>query len=137
MSDNRPAPSAADTEVEIGGATYTLRYSILAMSALQKHLRLASISEVVARLGDVAVLGVDDVVAFFWAGLRTHHRDIDFDGAMAILDAGGIEALGAVLGQAFAGSLPPPKPADDEDGEGEGEGGGRDPTKSRSPSTGS
>lgn len=104
MAQHRPA--VADRQISIGDKTYTLRFSVRAMAALQDHFKLASLTEVGEKLQDAATLGVKDLVALLWAGLQTHHRDLSMDDALTMLDEMGLDRMQETLGHAMAAALP-------------------------------
>lgn len=109
----------ADRQFTLGGETYTLRFSVRAMGALQDHFGLKSLNQVGERLQQLgADLGVEDLAAVLWAGLRSHHPEISKDDALGLLDDAGLDGLDSVVGEAFAAAAP-----DDADRAG-GEGGG-------------
>lgn len=118
------AQELADRQITVGGKTYTLRFSIRAMAALQEHWGLKSINGIGAKLealGDD--MGADDLVAVVWSGLRTHHPELSKDDALSMLDEVGLGGLDGVIGDAFAAAAPPKQPS-------EGSGGGPSrPTK--------
>jgi hypothetical protein len=91
----------------VGDLTYTLRYGVRAMAALQDHYKLASFDEVGQRLGNPKAFGANDIVAILWAGLRTHHRDLSMDDAMDLVDGMGLDEVQEVIGKAFDAGSPP------------------------------
>lgn len=96
-----------DQQVRIGGKSYTLRFSVKALAALQEHWRLASFREVGDRLGGIGdAMGADDLVGILWAGLRTHHAEIDKTDVLDLIDAAGMDGLVTAISVAIAGSLP-------------------------------
>lgn len=110
------APSVSDVDLRLpDGRTFTIRYSIRAQAALQKHFGLPSLAAVGARLSDGANLGVDDIVALLWAGLRTHHPEMGLDDAMEIADDLGPAGLMAFVQGAFGAAAPPPAPGGEPD----------------------
>jgi hypothetical protein len=99
-------PASADRTLVVGGRSYTLRFSIRAMAALQDHYDLQSLDAVGKKLQDTANISIDDMVAIMWAGLRTHHRDTTMEDALDILDELGMEGMQKTLGEAMAGAMP-------------------------------
>lgn len=116
----------ADRQITVGEETFTLRFSVRAMGALQDHFGLQSLNEVGPRLqamGDN--MGVTDLAAVLWAGLRTHHPDLTKDDALGLLDDAGLGGLDDIIGEAFAAAAP-------DDGEGGGESAQNPPKSGRS-----
>lgn len=97
-----------DRQFRAGEKTYTARLSILALGALQSYYKVSSLDEVDKRLIAFAKsTNIDEMGAMMWAVLRTHHPDIDKDGALRILDDLGLEGAMAVFRDVFAGASPP------------------------------
>ena len=105
MTEQRK-PASQDRQVEVGDETYTLRFSIRAMAALQDHYGLSSLDAVGEKLQDQENLSVNDMVAVLWAGLRTHHPELTMDDAMGILDDLGVAGMQATLGEAMSSAMP-------------------------------
>lgn len=103
-------PAVADRQITIGDNSYTLRFSVRAMAALQDHYQLPSLTAVGAKLQDSDNLSITDMVAMLWAGLRTYHPEITFDEALGMLDDMGIENMQSVLGDAMQGAMPDADP---------------------------
>lgn len=95
-------PTLADRQITVGGQTYTLRFSIRALACLQEHYGLESIDAVGHRLADTEKFGVEDLIAIVWAGLRTHHREVDKEQVLDMLDEVGVAGIEGVVGDAFA-----------------------------------
>jgi hypothetical protein len=102
MPDRRPA--SADRQISAAGRSFTLRYSMRAYVALQDHYQAESFDEVARRISDTARLGARDVVAIFWAGLRTHHPELSQEDALGILDEMGMEGMQKEILAAFSAS---------------------------------
>lgn len=107
-------PASADRQIEIGEESYTLRFSVRAMAALQDHYQLSSLTAVGEKLSDGDNLSINDMVAMLWAGLRTHHADVTFEQATDILDDMGLENMQSVLGEALQGAMPDASPDGEE-----------------------
>lgn len=98
-----------DRQITVGDRSYTVRFSIKAMAALQDHYSLASIDEVGAHLAQMK-FGLGDITAILWAGLRSRHPEVTLDQAEDIVDEAGLDGLQDLLGSAFGTALPPSKP---------------------------
>lgn len=136
MAGGKRQPAAIDRQVTLGERTLTLRYGLKAMAAMQDHYGLASLDEVGARMQDTSSMSAEDLVAFVYAGTRSHHPELTAEEVMDLLDAAGLESLGRVIGEAFEAA------ADPGSGSGAGqsgaEGGGENPpTAAAGRSTGS
>lgn len=103
-----------DRQVEASGKVWTLRFSIRALAAMQEHFGLASLDEMGTRLTEG--ITTDDIVAIFWAGLRTHHPEATQDDAAGIADdlgmADAMEIISTGLGAAMGGESADAAPAD-------------------------
>lgn len=98
-----------DQQVEIGGKSYTLRFSVKAQAALQDYYGLKSLSELVALMNSKAILEIADLVAILWASLRRFHPSITKDQAMDMIDDLGIEAANEVINAVLVAGNPVPK----------------------------
>ena len=117
----------ADQQVRIGKHSYTLRYSVKALAALQDHWGLQSFAEVGERLSSIGTgMNADDLVGILWAGLRTHHPDIDKEAVLDLIDDAGMDGLVDAMTAAITGGLPSA-----ESGEGQGTSEARPRTKPR------
>lgn len=97
--------ASADRQVTIDGKVLNLRYSIKAMAALQDHWGLKSFQQVGAKMQALGQeLSAGDMVAIIWAGLRTHHPDIDKGAVLDMIDELGLNELQEVMTEAFAGA---------------------------------
>ena len=105
--NNSASNAAQERQVTIDGKSYTMKYSLKAYVALQDHFKLSSIDEVVARLNDPTKLGMMDIVALMWAGLRSHHRDVTMEDAFELADSVGINALQDIISAGIGASVPP------------------------------
>lgn len=94
-------PALADKQVTFGDKTFTVRFSVKAMAAMQDHFGLTSITEVGARLSDFNALGIDDLIGVLWAALRTHHPDVTKDMVLDLMDEVGIEGLQSTMQGAY------------------------------------
>lgn len=104
MTGERPA--SADRQVSVGGRSLTLRYSLKAFAALQDHFEAKSINGVVAKLNALGEdLAVDDLVALFHAGLRSHHPEITRADTLNLLDELGPQAIGGEIMQALSAAV--------------------------------
>lgn len=99
--------AAQETQIVVDGKSYTLKFSLKAYVALQDHFKVASIDEVVQRLNDPTKLGMMDIVAMLWAGLRSHHKDATMEDALDMADSAGLQALQEIISAGVAGSMPP------------------------------
>lgn len=68
MTENQALPSV---KIEIGGQEYTLLYTLYAFAKLQK------IGNINALKGDVDFGNPEHVLYFLWAGLISHHPELD------------------------------------------------------------
>jgi hypothetical protein len=100
-------PASIDQQLVVGDRSYTLRFSVRAMAALQDHFGLNSLTAVGQKLQESANdLSVKDMTALLWAGLRTHHPEVTMDQALGILDELGVEGMQESLGKALYGAMP-------------------------------
>ncbi|CAN5480752.1 hypothetical protein BH10PSE7_BH10PSE7_15500 [soil metagenome] len=98
--------ASPDRQIEVSGRSYTLRYSLKAMAALQDHYGLASIDEVAQHLSDANRMGVNDIVALIWAGLRTHHPEVTQEQTLDLVDELGVAEMTSTIRDAFGAALP-------------------------------
>lgn len=103
---SQPRKASADRPVTVGERSLTLRYSLKAFAALQDHFGAKSINGVVAKLNEIGEdLSVDDLVALFYAGLRSHHPDVSPEDTLDMLDELGPQAIGGEIMQAFLAAV--------------------------------
>lgn len=100
-------PQLQDVQIELGGRSLTLRYSIKATLALKERWGLENDREVQARMAKASMAEFIDIV---WAGLRTHHPDISHDQVVDMLDDAGADGLTDLVTNALDASS---APADD------------------------
>lgn len=99
--------SSQDTQIQIGEKSYTVRFSVRAMNALQEHWKLKSFQEVAKKISTLQEnVQIDDLVGFVWAGLRTHHRDLTKEDVFDLIDEVGVQGIEGLLSSALSGSLP-------------------------------
>lgn len=104
-------PNLQDVEVNVGGRSFTLRYSIKAQLALKDRWKCESDREVQARM---AKPSMDDFIDIFWAGLRKHHPEVTREEVLDLLDDAGADGMTAAVAQAMDAASPPeaPRPAE-------------------------
>lgn len=100
-------PQLQDVQIELGGRSLTLRYSIKATLALKERWGLENDREVQAKMAKASMSEFIDIV---WAGLRTHHPEISHDDVMTYLDDAGADGLTDMVTKALDASS---APADD------------------------
>lgn len=100
-------PQLQDVQIELGGRSLTLRYSIKATLALKERWGLENDREVQAKMAKASMAEFIDIV---WAGLRTHHPDISHDQVVDMLDDAGADGLTDLVTNALDASS---APADD------------------------
>lgn len=99
--------SAQDKQIKIGDKTYTIRFSVRALTALQEHWGLKSFQEVAQKMSKLnESVSIDDLVGFVWAGLRTHHREMTKEDVLDLIDELGMENIESVFSEALVGALP-------------------------------
>ena len=103
-------PALPGHSFEYEGVSYSLRFSIKAMGALQDHYSLSSINEVAERLQVDSEMRVDDIVAIVWAGLRSHHPKVTKPQVLDMLDELGLEGMQDLMTKAFAAQAPRGRP---------------------------
>ncbi len=107
MPDRREnQPPNPNRSFEYDGEKYTLNYSVLAFMRLQEHFGLASMNLVAKKLADESKLGAGDVVALVWAGLATHHEDLEFKFVARMMDTLGLDGLDELVAPALAAAMP-------------------------------
>ncbi len=90
-----------DTPLEVGGKTYTLRYSHSALVKLEKQMN-QSIMQIMNDLGKTDEMRIGTLVTLLWAGLQKHHPTLSIDDACELLDEHGDDgAVVEIIGDAF------------------------------------
>ena len=95
-----------DHHFECGGKSYTLRFSVKAMLALQEHWGLKSLQDLSDFLNQKTILQIPDMAAIMWASLRRYHQNISKDEAMNLIDDLGIEATNKIIDDLLRASNP-------------------------------
>lgn len=110
----RPAeprqPALTEHTFKANGKEYRLRYSVRAIATLQDHYELDSLDAVgdhLKELGKTGKIGVKDLQAILYAGLRAHHREVDMEEVLDIMDEIGLEASQTMIGSTFTAASPP------------------------------
>lgn len=98
--------ASPESQISVGGKSYTLKYSLKAYVALQDYFKVASIDEVMQRLNDPTKLNIMDIVAMLWAGFRSHHKDVTLDDAFDMADTMGLATLQDIISSGFGASVP-------------------------------
>lgn len=95
-----------DIQITASGKNLTLRFSAKALAAMQDHWGATHLGEVGNRLAALerGVTSIDDCVAIFWAGLRTHHPEVSKADALDMLDDMGMDDFLGALGDALGAS---------------------------------
>jgi len=111
MSANGAAPRlalAADRQISVGEKSYTLRFSVRAMAALQEHFGLHNLNDTAAKVYGLAKSGasLDDLVALLWAGLRTHHPAMSKQNVLDLVDDLGVDGLQLAIIEGLAAAAP-------------------------------
>lgn len=100
-------PQLQDVQVELGGRSLTLRFSVKATLALKAKWGLETDREVQARMAKASMEEFIDIV---WAGLRTHHPEVSHDQVLDWMDDAGAQGLTDLVTNALEASA---APADD------------------------
>lgn len=103
-------PASPDRPLVIGGQTFTIRFSLRAIMALQDRWGLATEEEVQARLGNPKDK-VRDFVDILWASLRTHHPEITPEQVLDMVDEAGLDGLAETARAAMTAAAPPTEAA--------------------------
>lgn len=99
-------PHKGDVGLEVGGRSYTLRYSHLALVKLEKQLD-RPMARLLRDFEDHQNMRIGTIVALLWAGLQKHHPEITFEAAADLLDdieggaVGAMNVMGEALHKAF------------------------------------
>ena len=97
-------PQLQDVQVELGGRSLTIRFSIKATLALKEKWGLEQDREVQARMAKATMTEFIDII---WAGLRTHHPEITHDQVVDMLDDAGSDGLSGMVTRALEASAIP------------------------------
>lgn len=99
-------PHKGDVTFEAGGRSYTLRFSVDALCALEE-VSGRGIVALSTELSDMDRVSLTLLRKVVWAGLREHHPDIDMKSAgELIVEAGGLAAMMGVVGTALSRAFP-------------------------------
>ena len=100
-------PDLQDIPLELGGRSFTIRFSYLAQKTMKHHWQLTDDREIQARL---AKPSMEDVAVILWAGLKRHHPEMGLADVENLLDdagTAGMTSAVAKLGDAIGASSPP------------------------------
>lgn len=101
-------PHTGERSFEVGGATYTLRFTVNALCELEDAVG-SSVSELGAALADPTRARVKLMRALLWAGLRDRHPQLTIEDAGALLDDGGAQRIMPLVAEAFSLAFPAPE----------------------------
>jgi len=107
-------PHKGETGFDAGGVSYTLRFSVDAICALEE-IAGKGVVAIAADLSDPERVSMSLLRKVLWAGLRQHHAELDLQAAgELILAAGGLVAAMGLIGKALSAAFPeggdPPPP---------------------------
>ena len=98
------APRFVNMPLVVGERTYTLRFGVNALIALQDELG-QSLDQLVKRVqGDSMAVSLRDLRVMLWSGLVTHHAGITLAQAGEIIDDAGMEVVAKALNEAVQAS---------------------------------
>ena len=112
-------PHKGDVAFDAGGKSYTLRFSVDAICALEEAAGKGIVA-LSGELGDPTKISMGLLRKIVWAGLREHHAGIDLKTAgELVIAAGGFTAMLQKINAAFELAFPeqggvsesPPKPS--------------------------
>jgi|SRR5215217_7073953 len=107
-------PMRAEAQVAIPAGTFTLAYSLNALSAIKAARPDAPLSDLLAGLEAKGADAVDDLVLLIWAGLLKHHKGMSTDEVGDLVEMTDLPiwsaAIGAAMGGGSAEAAPNPNP---------------------------
>lgn len=98
-------PHRGEKSFSAGEQTYTLRYSVNAICALEEESG-KTVTALGVEMADPGKVGLSLLRLLLWAGLREHHADISLAGAGDILEAVGAAKAAPIIGEAFQLAFP-------------------------------
>lgn len=109
------APTKAQSQnvsLVSGERTVVLRWSWIALAALQDHWKLPTIDAVQQKVAAAASsMSIDDLIDVVWAALQSQHPETTVEDAKRIADDAGIAAMAEALGRLLNASTPPQEAA--------------------------
>ena len=98
------------------GQSYTLRYSVDAICALEDACGGKGIVAISQVLQDATKISMTLMRKVMWAGLRDHHPSVDIKSAGDLIQAvGGLMPAVDIIGRAFQAAFPDPQKAGDQE----------------------
>lgn len=104
-------PHRGEARFETDGRTYTLRFDINTICALEESLDLG-ITEIGRRLADPKAVRVGLLRAVLHAGLQRHHPEIEVTTAGDLMAEAGVEETMRAVQTAFERAFPPAEAGD-------------------------
>lgn len=102
--------NSQDRQITAAGQTYTVRFGLRAILALQDTWQLDDEKQVQAR---VEKADNRDFATIMWAALRTHHPELTQEEVLGWLDDAGMDGMVGMAGQlqgAMEAAQPPARP---------------------------
>lgn len=106
--------NSQDRQITAAGQTYTIRFGLKAILALQDAWNLEDEKDVQDR---VAQGRTKDFHVILWAALRTHHQELSQEAVLGWLDDAGMDGMTDMASQlqgAMEAAQPPARPPEGE-----------------------
>lgn len=104
-------PMRAEAQVAIAAGTFTLAYSLNALSAIKAARPDVPLNDLLAGLEGKGADAVDDIALVIWAGLLKHHNGMSLEDVGELVEVSDLPAWSAAIGAAMGGGAPEAKPA--------------------------
>lgn len=100
----------AEAQVAIASGTFTLAYSLNALSAIKSARPDVPLNDLLAGLEGKGADAVDDIALLIWAGLLKHHPGISQEEVGDLVEITDLPLWSAAIGAAMGGGASEAKP---------------------------
>lgn len=99
----------AEAQVAISAGTFTLAYSLNALSAIKAARPEVPLNDLLAGLEGKGADAADDIALIIWAGLLKHHPGMSIEEVGDLVELTDLPQWSAAIGAALGGGAPEAK----------------------------
>jgi len=99
----------AEAQVAVAAGTFTLAYSLNALSAIKAARPDVPLNDLLAGLEGKGADAVDDIALLIWAGLLKHHSGMSIEAVGDLVEVPDLPLWSAAIGKAMGGGAPEAK----------------------------
>lgn len=96
-------PMRAEAQVSIDAGTFTLVYSLNALSAIKAARPDVPLNDLLTGLAEKGAEASEDICLIIWAGMQKHHRDYSLEAVGDLVELGDMKAWAGAISSAMGG----------------------------------